>query len=254
MSNRLQVFRTSARAAGADDARRIFDAQAGLAGLVPHGVDPASAVGSVLGAVRGAVKRAIDIVGATALLLLVLPACALLVPLVRADGGPAFYSHPRIGRGGRAFGCLKFRTMVPDADRRLSELLETDPEARAEWETTRKLRRDPRVTRLGRFLRSSSLDELPQLLNVVRGDMSLVGPRPVTRSELANFYGPAAAALYVTVRPGITGPWQVSGRSDSSYDRRIALDVAYIRKPSLRADLLILLRTVRAVLIRDGAC
>jgi exopolysaccharide production protein ExoY len=251
MSNRLQAFHTTARA---DEAGPIAAAHAGLAGLAPDGVGPFPEIGSALHVVRAAAKRAIDVLGAMTLLVLLLPVCALVVLLIRADGGPAFFSHPRIGRAGRTFGCLKFRTMVPDAEHRLSELLQTDPEARAEWEATRKLRRDPRVTRIGRFLRSTSLDEIPQLLNVVRGEMSLVGPRPVTRSELDDLYGRAAASLYVTVRPGMTGPWQVSGRSESSYDRRIALDVAYVRKPSLCADLLILLRTVRVVLLRHGAC
>lgn len=253
MSNRRRASHESVTAAGADEAGGVTAARARLAGLVPDALAPPSAVGSTLDGIRAAIKRTIDLLAATTLLLVVLPACTLLVLLVRADGGPAFFSHTRVGRGGRTFGCLKFRTMVPDAERRLAELLRTDPKARFEWETTRKLRRDPRVTRLGYLLRSSSLDELPQLLNVLRGDMSLVGPRPVTQAELANFYG-HAASLYVTVRPGITGPWQVGGRSDSSYDRRVALDANYVRNPSLRSDLLILLRTVRVVVIRDGAC
>jgi lipopolysaccharide/colanic/teichoic acid biosynthesis glycosyltransferase len=202
--------------------------------------------------VHEAAKRVLDIAGAAALLLLCLPAFLVIAALVRLDGGPAFSAHERVGRGGRLFGCLKFRSMVADADRRLAALLERDPQARAEWEATRKLKSDPRITALGRFLRASSLDELPQILNVLAGHMSLVGPRPVQAAELAVFYGPAAEH-YMAVRPGITGPWQVSGRNDTSYAQRVALDVAYARRPSLLGDLKILLRTPMAVLARRGA-
>jgi len=172
--------------------------------------------------------------------------------LVRADGGPVFFAHRRVGRDGAEFGCLKFRSMGADSQQRLAALLAADPAARAEWEATRKLRRDPRVTRFGRFLRGASLDELPQLLNVLRGEMSLVGPRPVQRAELERFYG-AAAAYYMAVRPGITGLWQVSGRSETSYAQRVALDVAYVARGSLWQDIRILLRTPFAVLSRRGA-
>ena len=197
-------------------------------------------------------KRALDIAGAGALLLLGAPVFLLLALLVRADGGPAFYAHERIGRGGRRFGCLKFRSMVVDSAARLEALLAADPAARAEWEATRKLRHDPRITWIGRFLRATSLDELPQLINVLRGDMSLVGPRPVVAAELAAHYG-AAAEHYLSVRPGITGLWQVSGRSDTSYAQRVALDVRYATNPSLLEDVRILLRTPAAVLLRRGA-
>jgi lipopolysaccharide/colanic/teichoic acid biosynthesis glycosyltransferase len=201
---------------------------------------------------RAFAKRGMDvIIAGTALLLLALP-MLLLALLVRLDGGPAMFAHQRVGRGGQRFGCLKFRSMVTDAEDRLNALLAADPAARAEWEASRKLRHDPRVTRIGAFLRATSLDELPQLLNVLRGDMSLVGPRPVTASELATNYG-AAAEHYQAVRPGITGPWQVSGRSDTSYDRRVALDVAYATQPSLAEDIRLLLRTPAAVLLRRGA-
>jgi len=201
---------------------------------------------------RPAAKRTLDIVGAAALLALLAVPMLVIALLVRMDGGPAFYAHPRVGRGGRLFGCLKFRSMVTDSEARLAALLAADEAARAEWAETRKLRRDPRVTRIGRFLRASSLDELPQLINVLRGEMSLVGPRPVQASELAQYYG-AAAEHYQLVRPGITGPWQVSGRSETSYDRRVALDVAYATQPSLIEDIRILLRTPLAVLARRGA-
>jgi lipopolysaccharide/colanic/teichoic acid biosynthesis glycosyltransferase len=205
-----------------------------------------------LAALRPAAKRAIDILGAGAVLLFCLPIFAVLALLVRMDGGPVFYAHERVGRGGRLFGCLKFRSMVADADRRLAALLERDPAARQEWEATRKLKNDPRVTWVGRMLRATSLDELPQLLNVLRGEMSLVGPRPVQAAELAAFYGPSSQH-YLQVRPGITGPWQVSGRNDTSYAQRVALDVQYVMHPSLLTDIKILLRTPAAVLARRGA-
>jgi lipopolysaccharide/colanic/teichoic acid biosynthesis glycosyltransferase len=204
------------------------------------------------GTLQPVVKRALDILGAGALLLLTLPVFLVIAIMVKRDGGKVFYAHQRVGRGGRLFGCLKFRSMVVDSDRRLAALLATDPVARAEWDATRKLKNDPRVTMIGRFLRASSLDELPQIINVLRGEMSLVGPRPVQANELAAFYG-AAAQHYMMVRPGITGPWQVSGRSDTSYAQRVALDVAYATHPSILTDLKILLRTPVAVLARRGA-
>jgi lipopolysaccharide/colanic/teichoic acid biosynthesis glycosyltransferase len=197
-------------------------------------------------------KRAMDILGAGTLLLLALPFFLVVALAVKLDGGPAFYGHPRVGRGGKLFACLKFRSMVVDSDRALAALLDSDPAARAEWEATRKLKHDPRVTWIGRLLRASSLDELPQLINVLRGEMSLVGPRPVVQRELAQHYG-LAAEHYLSVRPGITGLWQVSGRSDTSYDQRVALDVAYATRPSLLTDLRILLRTPAVVLLRRGA-
>jgi exopolysaccharide production protein ExoY len=216
----------------------------------PSGI--AAATTAMRAAIRPALKRGMDVLGAAALLLAAAPAFLAIALLVRRDGGPAFYAHPRIGRGGQRFGCLKFRSMVIDSDRRLAALLESDPAARAEWEATRKLKQDPRVTRIGRFLRATSLDELPQLLNVLRGEMSLVGPRPVTQAELDQHYG-AAATHYVSVRPGITGPWQISGRNDVSYSGRVAMDVAYAATPSLWTDLRLLLRTPIAVLARRGA-
>ena len=197
-------------------------------------------------------KRMMDIAIAGAALLVAAPFFLIVSLLVRADGGPAFYAHPRVGRFGRIFGCLKFRSMVVARQARLAALLAADPAARAEWETTRKLKNDPRITRIGRFLRATSLDELPQLINVLKGEMSIVGPRPVTTTELDRYYG-AAAAHYLSVRPGITGLWQVSGRSETTYDQRVALDVAYVSQPSVLADLRILLKTPVAVLSRRGA-
>ena len=197
-------------------------------------------------------KRALDIVGAGLGLVVLAPFFLIVAMMVRADGGPAFFAHQRVGRGGKLFGCLKFRSMVIDSQARLEDLLANDPAARAEWDATRKLKNDPRITRIGRFLRSTSLDELPQLINVLRGEMSLVGPRPVQEAEIDRYYG-ASAAHYMAVRPGITGLWQVSGRSETSYESRVALDVAYVSRPSLLADIAILLRTPVAVLSRRGA-
>ena len=204
-------------------------------------------------ALRPAAKRALDLIGAGGLLLLLAPAFLVLAGLVWMNGGGAFYAHQRVGRDGRLFGCLKFRSMVLDSQARLEALLASDPVARAEWNATRKLKHDPRITWIGRFLRSTSLDELPQLLNVLKGEMSLVGPRPVTASELEQYYG-AAATHYASVRPGITGLWQISGRSETSYRQRVEMDVAYVSSPSLLADLRILIRTPLAVLSRRGAC
>lgn len=197
-------------------------------------------------------KRALDIVASSAALLFLSPLLLLISIAVMADGGPAVFGHQRVGRNGRSFRCLKFRSMVPNAGEVLEKLLKEDPEAARLWAATRKLPRDPRITRIGRFLRATSLDELPQLLNVLRGEMSLVGPRPVVQEELTEHYG-VAAVSYLAVRPGITGLWQVSGRSDTSYAERVALDCRYVREFSFWGDLRILLRTVPAVLAGRGA-
>jgi lipopolysaccharide/colanic/teichoic acid biosynthesis glycosyltransferase len=200
-----------------------------------------------------AFKRAFDVVGATALLLILSPLLPALALAIRLDGGPALFSHVRIGFNGRPFGCLKYRTMALEADRMLARHLATDPLAAIEWATQRKLTADPRVTRLGRLLRSTSLDELPQLLNVLRGQMSLIGPRPVVEDELEQHYGPAGRAAYATTRPGITGLWQISGRSGTTYNERVELDMAYVAGWSLLLDMKILLRTIPVVLTRRGA-
>jgi exopolysaccharide production protein ExoY len=196
--------------------------------------------------------RFLDILIATALLVFLAPVMALVAVGVKVqDGGPVAFGQPRIGRDGRHFRCLKFRSMVIDAEDRLDHLLASDAEARDEWSVYRKLRRDPRVTPLGSFLRKSSLDELPQLFNVLRGEMSLVGPRPIVPSE-APLYG-RWLRHYKTVRPGITGLWQVSGRNHTSYRRRVALDVLYAKRRSLALDLAILLKTIPAVLLTEGS-
>jgi exopolysaccharide production protein ExoY len=198
-------------------------------------------------------KRIVDPLLAIILLVFASPIMFALWILSRLDGGPSFYVHTRVGRLGREFGCLKFRTMVVDADAVLARHLAENPAAQLEWEASRKLVNDPRVTWVGRFMRATSLDELPQLLNVLIGDMSLVGPRPVVRAELSKFYNPEGRNAYLRVRPGLTGLWQVSGRSDVDYARRVALDTEYVRSASLGLDVQILFRTVAIVLLQKGA-
>ncbi len=198
------------------------------------------------------VKRLVDVVGAIILGLVFSPLIIAIVFLMhRRDRGSVIYRHRRVGRGGQMFSCLKFRTMVPNADQVLRELLENNPELRAEWVRDRKLRHDPRVTPLGRFLRRTSLDELPQLLNVLRGEMSLVGPRPVVREELLR-YG-RSVGTYLAAKPGITGLWQVTGRNDTNYRRRVVLDTYYVRNQTLLLDLYILAKTTGVVLGGSGA-
>ncbi len=196
-------------------------------------------------------KVVFDVTISTLLFLMALPVFAVIWFLVRRDGGPGFYGHLRVGQHGNMFHCLKFRTMTVNADQALADHLASDPVAAAEWSVCRKLTKDPRVTSVGRFLRRTSLDELPQLINVMRAEMSLVGPRPVVRDELK--YYEQNAHYYEAVRPGITGLWQISGRSDTSYDERVALDTQYVREWSFRNDLVILARTLPAVLLQRGA-
>jgi exopolysaccharide production protein ExoY len=167
------------------------------------------------------------------------------------DGGPVVFAHRRIGRDGRHFRCLKFRSMAVDAEERLAELLARDPQARDEWERDHKLRNDPRVTKLGAFLRKSSLDELPQLVNVLKGEMSLVGPRPIVDAE-APKYG-RRFRHYCAVKPGITGLWQVSGRNDTSYRARVAMDCVYAARRNALLDARIMLATIPAVLLSRGS-
>lgn len=195
-------------------------------------------------------KRALDIVVAGAMLLCLWPLMLILAGLVALDGGPPIFGHERVGRGGRRFSCLKLRSMVPDAPERLKAILAADPAAAAEWKRGRKLTWDPRVTRLGRFLRTTSLDELPQLLNVLRGDMSLVGPRPITDGELDRYE--EHVATYLSLRPGLTGPWQVMGRNGVAYADRVQLDAEYGTSLSLAGDLRILVLTAVAVLQATG--
>lgn len=196
--------------------------------------------------------RCLDVVLAMSLLIFLAPLMLLIAVVIWAgDGGWPLFGHRRIGRNGVAFPCLKFRSMVPDAEARLERLLAADPQARREWQTDHKLRNDPRITPLGGFLRKSSLDELPQLINVLRGEMSMVGPRPIVESEIRR-YG-HGFKHYCAVRPGITGLWQVSGRNNLSYRRRVALDRLYVRSRSLAGDIGIMALTLPAVLTRNGS-
>jgi exopolysaccharide production protein ExoY len=190
----------------------------------------------------------------TALLLLLAlsPLMAVVTFLIwRRDGAPVLFGHYRVGHGGKLFRCMKFRSMLRNSEQLLADHLRDNPQARAEWARDQKLENDPRITPVGHFLRRSSLDELPQLLNVLRGEMSLVGPRPITVAELTR-YG-RVRWHYLSVRPGITGLWQVSGRNNTSYDERVALDRRYVEQRSLGLDLSILFRTVRVVVLREGA-
>lgn len=196
-------------------------------------------------------RRCADRLIAALLLVIFSPLMLALVALIRRDGGPATFAHYRVGSRGRVFRCFKFRTMCVDAERKLREVLDSDPALRDEWQRTFKLVNDPRVTAIGRWLRRSSLDELPQLLNVLRGDMALVGPRPITLIEL-RLYGPARWQ-YLSVLPGMTGLWQVSGRNRVSYEKRVQLDDEYVRNRSLWLDGWILVKTLLVVLTRDGA-
>lgn len=195
-------------------------------------------------------KRAFDLIVASLLLVLLGPLLLLLIGMAAIGGGRPVFAHSRVGLGGRHFNCLKIRTMHHDAAQQLAEILATDPEAAAEWATDHKLTNDPRVTRLGAFLRKSSLDELPQLVNVLRGDMSVVGPRPITDEELVR-YGDAKKS-YLAIRPGLTGPWQVEGRNDISYDERVALDAGYAATCSLWGDTVIVARTALTVMRLTG--
>lgn len=186
------------------------------------------------------------------LLILLSPLMVVVCFLIwRRDGAPVLFAHYRVGHKGKLFRCMKFRTMLQNSEQVLADLLRDDPAARSEWERDQKLTNDPRITAVGHFLRKSSLDELPQLLNVLRGEMSLVGPRPITVAELTR-YG-KVRWHYLSVRPGITGLWQVSGRNNTTYDERVALDRHYVEARSVWLDIGILLKTVRVVVAREGA-
>ena len=198
------------------------------------------------------VTRVLDVAIALVAILFLAPLLLLVASLIRGgDGGAALFRQERIGRGGKVFRCLKFRSMVLDADVRLNALLERDDAARSEWEKDHKLRVDPRITPLGRFLRKSSIDELPQLFNVLQGDMSIVGPRPIVAGEIVRYRG--YFRHYCSVRPGITGLWQVSGRNNVSYRRRVACDVVYARRRCLPMDIRIIAATVPAVTFARGS-
>jgi undecaprenyl-phosphate galactose phosphotransferase len=219
--------------------------------FISHDVVVMSAGSALANPFKRVAKRAFDIAAASFLIIALSPLLLAIAIMIRRGGGPALYRHKRVGFEGQTFGCIKFRSMDVNGDRILAELLAKDPEAAAEWAATQKLRNDPRITPIGRFLRNTSLDELPQLLNVLHGEMSLVGPRPVVQSELS-FYG-ENADYYMQARPGMTGLWQVSGRSDTTYEQRVRLDVWYVRNWTLWHDLAILMKTIPVVLFRRGA-
>jgi exopolysaccharide production protein ExoY len=197
-------------------------------------------------------RRDIDVIGAMFCLILTAPLLLIIGLFVVLDGGPLLFSHRRVGRHGLSFNCLKFRTMMVGAEECLTEYLHYAPEARSEWLRDHKLRVDPRITPVGRFLRRTSLDELPQMWNVLRGDMSLVGPRPVTELEMREHYG-RNARVVTSVRPGVTGIWQISGRSDTDYPSRVRLDTSYVVTRRLVTDLNILAQTLPVVIARKGA-
>ena len=196
------------------------------------------------------IKRPLDILMALLMLPILVPVIAALWLMVRRDGGHGFFGHMRVGRDGKAFRCWKMRSMVVDAEAKLASFLASNPKAAAEWARDHKLVNDPRITRIGAFLRRSSLDELPQIWNVLRGEMSFVGPRPVVADELAR-YG-ASKWVYLQGRPGITGLWQVSGRNDVSYDERVALDQRYGREMGFGLDIKIMAMTAGAVVYGTG--
>ncbi len=197
------------------------------------------------------IKRLFDIVVSALLLVLLSPLFLYVAARIRLDGSPALFEHERVGKRGKPFQCLKFRSMHVDSQNMLRQLLQNDPKARADWERDFKIKDDPRITNFGKLIRETSIDELPQLVNVLKGDMSLVGPRPVIEEELER-YGDYKS-FYVGLNPGITGLWQVSGRSDTSYDERVALDVWYAQNWSLVYDIAILFKTIGVVFNKKGA-
>lgn len=196
-------------------------------------------------------KRTVDCIGSLVLITIFSPVLVIIALLIRRDGGSSIYKQERIGYGGKTFKCYKFRSMVMNSQQRLEEVLATDPKAREEWENDFKLKNDPRITAIGNFLRKTSLDELPQLFNVLQGDMSLVGPRPVVPDELPR-YG-ALTQKYLSARPGMTGLWQVSGRNDVTYRERVSLDCYYIENWKLHTDFVLMLKTVTVIFHGKGA-
>ncbi|HGV3453261.1 TPA: undecaprenyl-phosphate galactose phosphotransferase WbaP [Raoultella planticola] len=197
------------------------------------------------------IKRTFDIIGSLSIIIVLSPALIYISRKVKKDGGPAIYGHERIGKGGKPFKCLKFRSMVINSKEVLEELLSTNSSAKEEWDATFKLKDDPRITKIGGFLRRTSLDELPQLFNVLKGEMSLVGPRPIITAELERYND--EVDYYLLSKPGMTGLWQVSGRSDVDYETRVYLDAWYVKNWSMWNDIAILFKTIGVVLKKDGA-
>ena len=218
----------------------------------PGGIRSTSSIG--LNIIERAVKRLFDLASVLVILALFWWAIIIVAIAVRlTTGSPVIYGHKRVGRGGREFNCYKFRSMVPNADEVLAHLLATDPQAREEWSRDFKLKNDPRITRVGRFIRKTSLDEFPQLWNVLMNDMSVVGPRPVVRKELDAYYAGTCREHYLSVKPGLTGLWQVSGRNDMDYSERVELDRHYVISWGLWFDFMIVMRTVGVIFRRKGA-
>ena len=206
-----------------------------------------------LSAIGYGLKRAFDLGSVVVILALFGWLMILIAVAVRLSGGSkVIYGHTRVGRNGQLFQCLKFRSMVANSDEVLRHLLETDPDARAQWDRDFKLKADPRITRIGRFIRKTSLDELPQLWNVIKGEMSIVGPRPVVQAEFDQYYG-GAREHYLSVPPGLTGLWQVSGRNDLDYAQRVELDKSYVENSNIVYDFMIVMRTVKVMVVRRGA-
>lgn len=199
------------------------------------------------------IKRIFDVLFSLLALAICSPLFVIIALAIRfTSKGKVIFTQDRIGRGGRTFKCLKFRTMYPDAEKRLKMIFERHPQLKLEWEKQHKLKNDPRITRVGAFLRKTSLDELPQFWNVLKGDLSVVGPRPVVHEEIVKHYGMKAAKI-LSIRPGITGMWQVSGRSDTSYSTRIKLDEKYVDNHSISLDLKLILRTIPKIVKTQGA-
>jgi Undecaprenyl-phosphate galactose phosphotransferase WbaP len=196
-------------------------------------------------------KRIFDILLAIVLLVFLSPLMLIISLVLKLEGGDVLFAHQRIGKNGRKFKCYKFRSMVPNAEKILEDILEKNSELKDQWEKDHKLKDDPRISKLGDFLRRTSMDELPQLLNVIKSEMSLVGPRPIVEEELHK-YG-LEKSYYLMVRPGMTGLWQVSGRNDTDYETRVYLDIWYVKNWSLWYDLALLFKTVKVVTSRSGA-
>lgn len=199
------------------------------------------------------IKRIIDVCGGLVGVITLIPLTIIIyiANIIAKDKGPVFYSQQRIGKDGKIFKMYKYRSMCIDADEKLKELLENDEEARREYTEYKKLKNDPRVTKIGNFIRKTSLDEFPQFINVIKGQMSLVGPRPylsTEREDLGKYY-----PIIIKMKPGLTGPWQVSGRSNLKFKDRIALDIKYYEKRSFWKDMKMVLLTVKKVILREGA-
>lgn len=198
-------------------------------------------------------KRLFDIVFSLLVLVLTSPLMLVIALLVRLSSkGQIVYAHERIGRGGKSFRCFKFRTMYSDADIRIKEILENCPVLKKEWEQTHKLKNDPRVTPIGKFLRKTSLDEFPQFWNILKGDLSVCGPRPMVQHEITKHLGPKAAKI-LSIRPGLTGLWQISGRSNVSYAIRIKMDEQYVDEHSMYLDIKIIAKTIPNMFFSKGA-